>query len=387
MLRFALLFLALLALPIKAATVSNLYQAQVVMPADGQNADQTAREQGFKQVLIKVTGDQNIAKNNVIAQALKNSSGYVSQFSYGQDNGQQTLNLSFDKVQIKQLLTQAKANYWSEQRPDILVWMADDNGNSRDILWDQSTNALVADTKQAANIRGVPVTFPIGDFNDVTALHVSDLWGSFVDSISSASKRYNAGGLLLVKAIQQGDDKVELSWQLYTQKPSTIATDTQPITGKASGTLAQASRDMMNQVANQLAQKYALALGSSAAGEVNIEVDNVNSTEDFFTLERMLNHMTTVSSANAVNIKGDKVIFRMNLSASTAEFKRELSHDSRISADDYAVTNNNSAVTTAPATDVSTSSNAVDVSATQVQPSLQQSENYVAPDNIYTWHN
>ncbi|PQJ67697.1 DUF2066 domain-containing protein [Photobacterium angustum] len=384
MLRFALLFLALLALPIKAATVSDLYQAQVVMPADGQNPDQAAREQGFKQVLVKVTGNPNIAQNSVVAQAIANSSSYVSQFGYGQDNGQKTLDLTFDQVQIKQLLTQAKANFWSAQRPNILVWMVDDNGNSRDILWDQSTNALVADTKQAANDRGLPVTFPVGDFNDVTAVHVSDLWGSFIDPITSASQRYNVGGLLLVKAHQQGADKVELTWQLYAQQPSTIAADTQPITGKASGTLVQASLDMMNQVTNQLAQKYAIELGGVASGSVNIEVENVNSTEDFFTLERMLNQMTTVNSANAVNIKGDKVIFRMNLSASDTEFKRELSHESRISADDSTVTNTN--VTTMPNTDVSQDPNTLDVTATQSQPQTQP-ENYVAPDDMYIWHN
>lgn len=384
MLRFALLFLALLALPIKAATVTDLYQAQVVMPVDGQNPDQAAREQGFKQVLVKVTGNPNINKNSVIAKAITKSTNYVSQFGYAQNNGQKILDLTFDKVQIKQLLTQAKANFWSAQRPNILVWMVDDNGNSRDILWDQSTNSLVTDSKQAAGDRGLPVTFPVGDFNDVTAVHVSDLWGSFIDPITSASQRYNAGGLLLVKAHQQGTDKVELTWQLYAQQPSTIAADTQPITGKASGTLAQASRDMMNQVANQLAQKYAVELGGAASGSVNIEVGNVNSTENFFTLERMLNQMTTVSSANAVNIKGDKVIFHMDLSAPDTEFKRELSHDTRISADDYAVTN--TSATTRSKTDVSRDPNAIDVTATQPQPQTQP-ENYVAPDDMYTWHN
>ena len=348
MLRFALLFLAVLALPIQAATVNDLYQSQVTLIGSDQQADQAAREQGLANVLVKISGNTDILNNAAIKAAITNSGRYISQFGYSQNNGQRAIDLTFDKNQIKQLLIQSKASIWKDQRPNILVWMVDNNGQQRNILWDQSTNALVNDTKQAADSRGLPLAFPVGDMTDTTAINASDLWGDFIDPIAAASTRYHADGLLIVKAQQQPDGTVTLNWNFYPQQPSQIEkTDTQAIIGSTSGTLAQASNKMINQVTDYLANKYAVVLGSVAGGDVNIEVDNIQSTEDFFALEKMLNNLTTVSSANALRIKGNSAIFQLNLQGSEQAFRQEISHDGRIRHTQSAIA---FAADTAPAT-------------------------------------
>lgn len=66
MLRILFLLLAVIALPLKAATVTDLYNAQVVLPSNDQQADTQARQQGLEQVLIKVSGQRDIAKNSYI---------------------------------------------------------------------------------------------------------------------------------------------------------------------------------------------------------------------------------------------------------------------------------------------------------------------------------
>ncbi|MEC6825177.1 DUF2066 domain-containing protein [Photobacterium piscicola] len=331
MLRFALLFLAVLVLPVQAATVNDLYQTQVTLIGNDQQADQAAREQGLANVLVKISGNTDVLDNVAIKTAITNSGHYISQFGYSQVNGQRAIDLSFDKHQIKQLLIKSKASIWKDQRPNILVWMVDSDGQQRNILWDQSTNGLVNDTKQAADSRGLPLTFPVGDMTDATAVNASDLWGDFIDPIASASAHYHADGLLLVKAQQQPDGSVSLNWQFYPQKPSQIATAaTQPMTGTASGTLAQTSTKMINQVTDYLANKYAVVLGGVAGGNINIEVDNIHSTENFFALEKMLNGLTTVHSANAMRIKGNSVIFQLDLQGSEQAFRQEISNDSQV---------------------------------------------------------
>ncbi|MCP4956563.1 MAG: DUF2066 domain-containing protein [Photobacterium aquimaris] len=384
MLRFALLFLAVLALPVRAATVNDLYQTQVALIGSDQQADQAAREQGLANVLVKISGNTDILNNSAIKAAITNSGRYISQFGYSQVDGQRALDLSFDKNQIKQLLIQSKASIWKDQRPNILVWMVDSDGQQRNILWDQSTNALVNDTKQAADSRGLPLTFPVGDITDATAVNVSDLWGNFIDPIAAASHRYNANGLLLVKAQQQPDGTVSLNWQFYPQQPSKIATaETQPITGTASGTLAQTSTQMINKVTDYLANKYAVALGGVAGGKVNIEVDNIQSTEDFFALEKMLNNLTTVGSANAMRIKGNSVIFQLNLQGSEQAFRQEISHDNQVSQAQSAVAFAADPVPTpavAPASATTTASAVTATTPSSVTPLT------VSPQNIYDWN-
>lgn len=331
MLRFALLMFALLALPLKAATVTNLYQAQVVLPDTDKQSEQKAREEALEQVLIKVSGQSAIIQNEVIHKAVANSSPYVSQFGYGSLAGQQTLELTFDRARIRNLLTQANATLWSEQRPSVLVWMVKDANRNRDIVWDQSGNTAEAQLKSAADMRGVPVLMPIGDFEDVTAINIPDIWGGFVQPIANASTRYQPDAVLVVRVRQQADESVQLGWQLFADKPEDLASSqTAPAEGRAAGTSADALIEMMNQVADQLAAKYAVQLGGASDGEFAIQVANIQSTEDFFTLERMLTNLTSVASVNASKLKGDSVTFGMNLLSSEAAFKRELGQDRRL---------------------------------------------------------
>ena len=383
MLRFALLFLAVLVLPVQAATVNDLYRTQVTLIGSDQQADQAAREQGLANVLVKISGNTDILNNATIKTAITNSGRYVSQLGYSQVDGQRAINLSFDKNQIKQLLIKSKASIWKDQRPNILVWMVDNDGQQRNILWDQSTNALVNDTKQAADSRGLPLTFPVGDITDETAVNASDLWGGFIDPIAVASTRYHADGLLLAKAQQQPDGNVSLNWQFYPQQPSKIATaEVQPITGTTSGTLAQSSNKMINQVTDYLANKYAVVLGGVAGGKVNIEVDNIQSTENFFALEKMLNGLTTVNSANAMRIKGDSVIFQLKLQGSEQAFHQEISHDDQ-------VRQTQSAIAFAADPVVSTTSAIIPVTTDTVSavPSVTASSALtVTPQNIYSWN-
>jgi len=332
MLRFAFLFLALLALPVKAATVTNLYQAQVVLPDTDKQSEKQAQAQGLEQVLIKVSGQSAIADNDVIRKAMTNSRPYISQFGYGNLNGERTLELTFNSGQVRDLLTKANATLWNEQRPTILVWLVEESNREREILWDQSGNALQPQMNSAADKRGLPIIMPIGDFDDVTALSIPDLWGGFVQPIAEASQRYNPDAVLVVRARKQADDNVDLSWQLFPQKPDQIVNSQKaPAEGRSSGTAATATTDMMNKVADKLAAKYAVQLGGVSDGALAIQVANVRTTEDFFTLERMLTNLTSVASVNANQLKGDSVQFDVKLLSSEETFRRELGQDSRIS--------------------------------------------------------
>ncbi len=331
MLRFAFFMLALLALPLNAATVNNLYQAQVVLPDTDKQSEQTARQQGLEQVLVKVSGQSKVVDNEVIRKALTNSSQYISQFGVGSLNGQQTLDMTFDRVQVHNLLTQANATLWSDQRPAVLVWLVKENNREREIVWDQSSNPLQTEMNTAANQRGVPILMPIGDFEDITAVSVPDLWGGFVEPVANASLRYNPEAILIVRAREDGSN-VSLSWQLFEQSADRlVASQVAPKEGQVSGELVAATRDMVNQIADQLAAKYAVQLGGESRGLFSISVANIQTTEDFFTLERMLTSLSSVASVDVQRLHADQALFGVNLLTTEEAFKRELLLDRRIS--------------------------------------------------------
>ena len=333
MLRIALLFLALLALPLKAATVTNLYQAQVALPDTDRQSEQAARKQALEQVLIKVSGQSNIVENEVVAKALGSSNQYVSQFSYANRDGQRTLLLTFDRSRIRNLLTQANSTFWSEQRPSVLVWLVEDANRSRNIIWDQSNNDLAKLIQAEGDRRGVPVMMPIGDFEDVTAISTPDIWGGFVQPIATASQRYQPQAVLVVRARKQDGEQVALNWQLYSGNVEQLARNqVAPSEGRNSGETVTTVGQMVDSMADILGAKYAVPLGGDASGQLAVVVENIQSSQDFFTLERLITNLTSVAAVNAYRIQGDRVEFTVQLLSTEDVFQRELSQDSRLSA-------------------------------------------------------
>ena len=82
--------------------------------------------------------------------------------------------------------TQAQLPSWSPNRANILVWMVEEQGYDRNIAWEHSESSNVAALRSAAKLRGLPITIPGGDFDDVTGVNVSDLWGGFIEPIGQA---------------------------------------------------------------------------------------------------------------------------------------------------------------------------------------------------------
>ncbi|PSU05651.1 DUF2066 domain-containing protein [Photobacterium ganghwense] len=332
MLRLTFLLMALLAGTVQAATVTDLYQARIVLPDTDSQSEQNARRDALAQVLVKVSGQSRVVNNDVVTKALANSNPFVSQYGYGNLKGKRTLDLTFDRNRVRQLLTQAQATFWGEQRPNVLVWLVEDAESSRNIAWDQSGNPLLAGMKSEADRRGVPTMMPIGDFEDVTAISVPDLWGGFVGPIVQASQRYQPEAVLVVRARRKGPDDYVMNWQLYAEGPEKMAaTKVTPSEGQASGTSEATLRRMMDHVADQLGVKYAVPLGGDESGQLAVVVSNIRSAKDFFTLERMMTNLSSVAGINAYRIQGEQVEFSVKLLSTEAAFQRELSQNSRLS--------------------------------------------------------
>lgn len=330
--RVAFFLVALMALPLQAATVNTLYQAQVPLPDSDRQTEQSARVAALQQVLVKVSGQRDITSNDVIQKALENSSSYVSQLGYGNEQGQSVLEISFDSEKIRTLLTQANATFWSEQRPTVLVWLVEEANRDRAIVWDQSGNSLQANLNQAAAHRGVPVLLPIGDFQDVTAISVPDLWGGFSQPIANASTRYQPDAVLIAR-VQRRNESLQVAWQLFPVSPAAMLDgNSAPVEGRSSGDSVTGITAMMDQVADNLAARYAVQLGGVTEGGFAIDVANVRRVEDFFQLEKLLKDLSSVASVNASHLQGDKVRFTIRLLSNEQVFARELSMEPKIQA-------------------------------------------------------
>jgi hypothetical protein len=314
----ALLVLGLVGLPAMALTNVDLYRTEVVLDQAADNADAKARVEGMKEVIVRASGDRSAASNQVVQKALKQSGQYLTQISYGQLDGAQSLKMGFSAPHIRSLLSQAQLPVWPSARANLLVWLVEESQADRNIVWEHSDSAVLEQMKQEAKKRGLPVTVPVGDFDDITGVSVSDLWGGFATPVGQASQRYPVDAVLVIKA--QGNS---LRWTLYDQKPATVGVTRQaPLSGSNNG--SDAASKMVNQISDYYAKKSAVVVASESSETIKVRFTELNDAVGFFTLENKLKKLSSVASLDIVKIQGSQVTFNIHLLSSQAEFEQEV---------------------------------------------------------------
>ncbi|HAT8558422.1 TPA: DUF2066 domain-containing protein [Vibrio vulnificus] len=320
----ALLMIGCLSLPAYALTQVDIYRTEVAIDSTKDKGEELARQQAMKQVIVRASGYQDSVDNPVVTKALQSSARYVSQLSYGKEGDVMTLKLLFNDAQIRSLLTQAQLPFWPTNRNNLLVWLVEEQNYDRKIVWEHSASNVSDQLKQAARDRGLPLTLPVGDFDDITGIEVSDLWGGFAKPISLASGRYPVDGVLVIRA--QGNS---LRWNLYDQSPGTIArSNVAPVTGSANG--GDAATQLINAVADFYAKRSAVVVLGESSESVVVKFLNINNAIDFFTLEKTLTSLNSVANLDVLEIKGNELMLRVHLLASQEAFEQEATKLSKI---------------------------------------------------------
>lgn len=326
MLRILCLLICMITGPVFAQQQNDLYHTEVQLTG-AEKAESIAKQDGLVNVLIKVSGKTDIAQNEVIKKALTQSDRYVTQMSFVEyDDTPRAMKLGYNSKMVLSLLTQAEQSIWETPRKSVLVWVVNEYNYQRSIIWEQSNNSLITRIKDAANERGLPVMFPVGDFDDVTSIEIPDLWGNFKKPIADASERYNPQAILVVKV--RGNSS---TWTLFDTTPQYLVTASKkPIEGRVSGSVQLA--DMVNEVSDYFAKTYTKNLGAVASDSETVSIQGIHTTRAFFSIEKQLKQMNSVASVQVNTIQGDKVTYTLSLLGDYQQFNDELlSKNARIS--------------------------------------------------------
>jgi hypothetical protein len=182
-----------------ALEVSDLYQAKIPVDSQASKQRSIALKKAMQAVILKVGGQEGIAKNDVMRIAIKKSHLYLTQYHYKEKDNQLFLIANFNENKVNQLFHQAKLAIWGSLRPQILLWVIDENGLSRRILSNSSDSALPSQAHSFSEERGLPLLLPLMDLDDNSHISLSDLWGRFVDPIRQASTRYSPEAIVVMR--------------------------------------------------------------------------------------------------------------------------------------------------------------------------------------------
>ncbi len=314
----AFLLAGLISLPASALTNVNLYKTTVAFDQTQDGADARARATGMKEVIIRATGDKQAADNEVVQKALRQYNQYLNQFSYGQNDESSTITMEFSAPQIRSLITQAQLPFWPANRASVLIWLVEESKYERTVAWEHSDSKALKQIKDESIARGLPLTVPVGDFDDITGLEISDLWGGFVKPISLASDRYPTDAILVVKS--QG---TSLRWTLYDQNAyGMLHSKKAPIQGRAAG--SNAAMNMIDQISDYYAEKNSVLVGEESSQMVLASFSPIKDAEDFFSLENRLKKLSSVASLDILKVQGTEVVFGVHLLASEENFEQEV---------------------------------------------------------------
>ncbi|WP_434761962.1 DUF2066 domain-containing protein [Vibrio fortis] len=318
--RYLALLMGLLAAPSYALTQVDIFSAEVAINSEQKEPERAARNEGMQQVLVRATGQTDVATNETVQKAMRQSAQYLSQMSFGETSEQTTLRMRFNGAQIRNLLTQAQLPYWPDTRSNVLVWLVEEQNYDKNIVWEHSNSPLATGIQQNAKMRGLPITLPVGDFDDITGIATSDLWGGFVAPISQASQRYPVDAVLVVRAQPSG-----LRWTLYDQQPNQLTSSPKsPVTGSISGSGVSASQSLVNEISNYYAAKSAVTVASESSESILAQFISLDNAQDFFQLENALKALNSVASLDILKIQNHEVTFRIHLLSTQGEFEKEV---------------------------------------------------------------
>ena len=324
----AILFLCLAAIATGAqaadpAAKAGLYDVSV--PVKNQSAE--ARQEGFRQgvdlLLGRLTGRRQPEGSAVLKAARASARELVAQFFYSQsaDSSQAAgpvLHIGFRKSAMRRFLRQQGLPFWGEVRPSVLLWVVQESGGLRQFVGDRHLSQLKKlqvknKLERAASDWGLPLSWPLFDFQDLEAVHVSDVWGGFVDPVRQASARYGADEILLLRLHSSGSERWDahghfvfrgkvLNWK----------------TSRAS--IDELAQFLMEKMAATMADYYGVAPGKEEdRGSIVLRVDNVRSAASYADILRLTETATAVRKVETFEVQGDSLLIRLVLDGTVSQ--------------------------------------------------------------------
>lgn len=298
-----------------AAVLENLYQVQLTQE-EGQSRNDALRAATVL-MLQRLAGNDLDLQREPVAKALETPQELMSRIGTADED---QLRIQFEPAAVSRVLTQAGQAQLGPNRPGIVLWAVEAGELGDRPLSPASSQAL--QLKQAAQHRGVALSFPLGDLQDMSLLSEQDIRQAEREKLLEASERYPVEGTLAL-VVSGAEDNTELQWNLWLNE--------QHASGRASGTVMQASDQLMQELASQVFSQYAIP--AAAAGEHTewqLQVDGVDGVAAYSGLMGMLRRLGTQQQPQILEIAGDRVVLKVSFPGTEQQLERMLDLDMRL---------------------------------------------------------
>lgn len=326
----ATLALMLFGLGAQAEVINTLYDVRVEVEQRGDQALKRAATQGLAEVLVRVSGQADVAQASILQPALRNAQSLLRQYRYdaqANEGAQQLyLQLSFSEVEVNRLLSQSGLPVWDKNRPRTLVWLVIDDVNGRRFVNENDNPDVIETLRSAANRRGVPLVFPVLDIDDKLQLTAGQVWAMDLSAVRNAAERYRAQQILTGRLT-----RLSSGWIVNLAHLSRADED---LLDSQSESLAAALEPAVNRIADDLAKKYAVVRSEQRELRANIVVSGVDNFRDYARLLTYLESVAVVEHANPVWVSGSQMVILLHLQGGMDKARQFFLLDKKILEDE-----------------------------------------------------
>ena len=334
--------------------VTGIYSERVPVA----NESDAERSQAFKNalqiVVVRATGEQRNLSHPAVQEALENAQGYVEAIRYFSETvipastrqaneSQQTLpgdtvdrsvdespddpmpdqdqqrqavpaaieqrfiEVEFSSILIERMLADAKIPLWGSNRPSVLIWMAlqDESGN-RSLMTSDINNDIIDHIKGFADARGLPVLFPVLDFEDRRNLSADLVWRLDEQAIRTASLRYGADSILTGRLHFTSSGELVGLWQFQFQG------DSETFDGFSTD-LGVYLNEPLERITTRLAQYFAILPDAGLTSSAILRVDGISDLQDYSALIAYVGGLGLVDSVATSQVAGERLELRLGL--------------------------------------------------------------------------
>ena len=302
-----------------AAVFPELYTVIVSPRSDVPDRRSEGINLAMQQLLTRITGRRDAFWDPELRVLTETPERYIDAVGF---QTPEQLMVRFSQPAIDQQLVALDRSVWGAERPLTLVWLAVAGATGeRGILAAEGADLGLAaglsdtldvmreDLQAVARERGLPITLPLLDLQDLAALEFADLWGGFADRIVAASARYGADAILFGR-VRLGDPfGPEIQWTLLDDGRVRV------ITGGG-------IRDGLDGQADLYAAELSTVGGIS---QHRVTVLDVKTIEDYGRLMRYFEDLSVLESMQLETFEAGALTLRLTVRGDTSVLSRVFS--------------------------------------------------------------
>jgi len=313
--KLLLILFTLILSAVDAVAEINLYSGEVLVFSQSESDRNEAIPEALIQVLKKLSGQRELPLSPALDEALGNAGSLLRSYRYkrvdraGPDGAithELRLVAQFMQPEVDRVVQQAGLPRWQQERPAVEVWVVIDDGGSRQLKPVEFGYAWES-MEDIAAMRGLPVSWPELDEEEVQLVDMRLVWGGFTDYL--VERGAPADGVMIIAARREGP-LWTLRWNLASggQSWSWHNSDQELMFALAQG---------IHQMTDQLAASSTIAASEQGSWTVDVTIGELNGAGAYIACLEYLQKLSLVNNVEVLGAEPGRVHFRLQLNASS----------------------------------------------------------------------